>query len=309
MEDTRSGSPPGTAPLIEHPIGPMRSLLFVPADAPAKIVKALASPADVVIIDLEDSVAASARPMARRNLIDALRDARRERIIVRVNGLATGETDLDLDAAMTGAPLGIMLPKSMSGIDVQHLGTKIAVREAERGLPDGRTGILPVATETAAALFTLGTYAGASRRLMGLTWGAEDLSADIGAETNKRPDGSYADPYRLARTLTLLGAAAAGVAAIDTVFVAFRDEAGLRAECEGARADGFSAKMAIHPAQVATINAAFTPSDEAVRQAQAVVAAFASDPGAGVAALDGAMIDRPHLLRARRVLARLRSAV
>jgi citrate lyase subunit beta/citryl-CoA lyase len=206
---------------------------------------------------------------------------------------------------MPAGPDGIMLPKATGGMDVQHLAAKLAVREAESGLPDGGTFILPIATETAASLFHMGSYRGASHRLAALTWGAEDLSADLGAETNVGPDGRYTEPYRLARTLTLFAAAAAEVSAIDSIHGNFRDAAGLRAACEEARRDGFSGKMAIHPAQVAVINEVFTPPAEAVERARGIVAAFAANPGAGVVALDGEMLDRPHLRRAERVLARL----
>ncbi len=225
-------------------------------------------------------------------------------LYVRVNALDSGLVEADLDAVMPAGPDGIMLPKSTSGVDVQHLAAKLAVREAENALPDGATRILAIATETAASIFRMGTYAGASYRLAGLTWGAEDLAADLGAETNRLADGTYADPYRLARALTLFAANAAGVAAIDTVYTDFRNEAGLAAEAEAARREGFTGKMAIHPAQVPVINAVFTPSPEAVAHATRIVDAFAAAPEAGVIGLDGKMIDRPHLRQAQRVLAR-----
>jgi citrate lyase subunit beta/citryl-CoA lyase len=286
----------------------MRSLLFVPGDAPAKIAKAAGSGADVLLLDLEDSVAPSAKSEARATLRRTITDLRAGgaacRLFVRVNALDTGLIDADLDAVMPAGPDGIMLPKCASGVDVQHIAAKIAVREAESGLPDGTTRIIAIATETAASLFNLGTYRGASRRLEGLTWGAEDLSADLGAETNRTETGDYTDPYRLARALTLAGAAAADMLAIDTVYTAYRDGEGLRRECEAARRDGFGAKMAIHPAQVPIINEVFTPSAEAVDHARRIVAAFAAAPDAGVAGLDGQMIDRPHLRRAERILAR-----
>ena len=190
-----------------------------------------------------------------------------------------------------------MLPKTVGGADVSHLGAKLAVREAEFDLADGSTGVIAIATENARGLFALGTFAGASHRLEGLAWGGEDLSADIGAETNRVDDGSYAEPYRLARALTLLGATAAEVDAIDAVYTNFRDHEGLAAECRAARRDGFAAKMAIHPAQVPVINEAFTPSEEALFRARAVIEAFATNPGAGVVGVDGEMLDRPHLER------------
>jgi citrate lyase subunit beta/citryl-CoA lyase len=207
---------------------------------------------------------------------------------------------------MPGAPDGIVLPKSASGADVQQLGAKLAVREARLSLPDRSTRIIPIVTETAASLFALQSYAGASPRLAGLTWGAEDLSADLGAETYRLPDGGYTAPYALARTLTLLAAVAAGVAPIDTVFPPFRDTAGFRAECEAARREGFTGKMAIHPDQVPVINEVFTPSAEAIARARAIVAAFA-DAGTGVTSLDGEMLDQPHLVKAKRLLSRGKS--
>jgi citrate lyase subunit beta/citryl-CoA lyase len=286
----------------------MRSLLFVPGDSPKKLEKGMNSGADVLLIDLEDSVALDSKDEARRItaafLSEQGKEAERPRLFVRVNGLTTGLIDADLDGVMRSAPDGIVLPKAVGGADVAHLGAKLAVREAEFGLADGATRILAIATETAAGVFALGTFAGASHRLMGLTWGGEDLSADLGAETNRAEDGAYTDPYRLARSLTLLGAAAAGVDAIDSVFTNFRDMAGLEAECRAARRDGFVAKMAIHPGQVPVINEAFTPSPEAISRAQAVIEAFKANPGAGVVGVNGEMLDRPHLLRAERLLRR-----
>ncbi len=286
----------------------MRSLLFVPGDSRKKLDKALTSGADVLLIDLEDSVDLGAKENARRTTSDFIaehrRDTERPRLYVRVNGLTTGMIDVDLDGVMKAAPDGIVLPKAVGGADVAHLGAKLAVREAEFGLDDGATRILAIATENAAGVFALGTFAGASHRLMGLTWGGEDLSADLGAETNRSEDGAYTDPYRLARSLTLFGAAAAGVDAVDSVFTNFRDMEGLAAECRTARRDGFVAKMAIHPAQVPVINEAFTPSAEAIERAKAVIEAFKANPGAGVVGINGEMLDRPHLLRAERILKR-----
>ena len=178
------------------------------------------------------------------------------------------------------------------------------MREAKNDLPEGHIKILPIATETAAALFVAGTFAGASRRLIGLTWGAEDLSAELGARANRDGEGRFLDPYRLARTLCLAGAAAAAVPAFDTVFVDFRDSESFRRECEEACRDGFVGKMAIHPAQVPIINEVFSPSAEAIAQAQSIVAAFAAAPGAGVVGIGGVMYDRPHLARAKQLLAR-----
>lgn len=286
----------------------MRSLLFVPGDSARKLEKGLEAGADALILDLEDSVAPTEKAAARRTtaafITAARRDTNRPRLFVRVNGLTTSLTDADLDGVMASGPDGIMLPKTVGGPDVSHLGAKIAVREAESGLDDGATTILAIATENARGVFGLGTLAGASHRLAGVAWGGEDLAADIGAEANRDAAGDYTAPYRLARSLTLFAAAAAAVDAIDSVFTNFRDLEGLAAECQEARRDGFVAKMAIHPAQVAVINAAFTPSDEALDHARAVVALFAATPGVGVVGLDGQMIDRPHLKQAERLLAR-----
>lgn len=287
----------------------MRSLLFVPADSPRKLARALAGAADALLVDLEDSVAPAAKAAARdaaREFIAAARAASSaKRLYVRVNALDSGLIDDDLDAVMAAAPDGILLPKCASGRDVQHLGAKLAVREAANGLADGSTKIIAIATETPASLFHLGSYPGASRRLAALTWGAEDLSAELGGQATRLPDGGYTPPYALARSLTLFGAAAADVAPIDTVFPNYRDLAGCQADCEAGARDGFTGKMAIHPDQVAVINQIFTPSAEALARARAVIAAFAAAPGAGVIGLDGQMLDLPHLKRARRLLARL----
>lgn len=286
----------------------MRSWLFIPGDDPRKLAKGAESGADALILDLEDSVAATRKQAARSETVALLRelgkDAVRPRLYVRVNPLGSPENLLDLDAVMPARPDGIVLPKAEGGASIQQLGVRLAVREAENALDDGATRIMAIATETARSLFHMGSYAGASHRLVGLAWGAEDLSADIGAETNRAPDGSYADPYRLARTLTLLASASAAVAAIDTVFTNFRDEAGLAKEAEIARKDGFAGKMAIHPAQVAVINAVFSPSAAAIAEARAVIAAFAAAPDAGVVSLNGRMLDKPHLRQAERVLVR-----
>ena len=289
-------------------LGSMRSLLFVPADSTRKLDKAMSSGADALIVDLEDSIALDGKARARASAADflkaAIANAARPTLMVRVNGLDTVLTDADLDAIARAKPDAIMLPKAEGGAAVIHADAKLAVREAKNDLPDGHIKILPIATETAAALFLAGTFAGASQRLIGLTWGAEDLSAELGAHTNRDADGRFLDPYRLARTLCLAGAAAAGVAAIDTVFVDFRNDVGFRRECEEAARDGFVGKMAIHPAQVPIINEVFTPSTEAVAQAQSIVAAFAVAPGAGVVGIGGVMYDRPHLARAKQLLAR-----
>jgi citrate lyase subunit beta / citryl-CoA lyase len=295
----------------------MRSLLFVPADAPAKLDKAIGSGADALIVDLEDSVAPERKAVARTTAAVFLSaatgpattgHAARPRLLVRVNGLATGLADADLDAVVAARPDAIMLPKAEGGASIMHADAKLAAREALAGLPDGHVKIVAIATETAQSLFLAGTYRDASARLTALTWGAEDLSADLGAEANRDGQGQFLGPYLLARTLCLAAAAAAEVLAFDTVYVDFRNEAGLRRECEEARRDGFQGKMAIHPAQVATINDVFTPKPEAIARAKAVIAAFEGQPGAGVVGIGGVMYDRPHLTKALRLLARAKAA-
>jgi len=272
----------------------------------------MASGADAVILDLEDSVSPEGKAAARRSaadfLKDALKAAKRPRLIVRVNGFATGMTDADLEVVVAAAPDAIMLPKAEGGASVIHADAKLAVHEAVAGLSEGHVKIVAIATETAASLFLAGSYGAASARLEALTWGAEDLSAELGAETNRDTDGNFLDPYRLARTLCLAGAAAAQVQAIDTIAADFRNLERLKREAEAARRDGFTGKMAIHPAQVPVINEVFTPTPEAVAAARAVVDAFANNPGKGAVAIDGVMYDRPHLERAKRLLARANAA-
>ncbi|OCW58909.1 HpcH/HpaI aldolase/citrate lyase family protein [Hoeflea olei] len=287
----------------------MRSLLFVPGDQDRKMAKASGSGADALILDLEDSVAvprkAEARQMVTAFLAQADRSAPAPRLIVRVNALDTGLTDDDLAAVVAAAPDAILLPKAGSGADLQDLSARIAVHEAEAGLPDGAIRIHALMTETARGLLSAGSFAGKSARLSALAWGAEDLAADIGAASNKDETGRYTDVFRMARSLTLLAAADAGVEAIDTVFTDFRDNDALAAECRAAVRDGFSGKMAIHPGQVETINAAFTPAREDVERAVRILALFAAaGPDAGVLSLDGKMIDRPHLRQAERVARR-----
>jgi citrate lyase subunit beta/citryl-CoA lyase len=284
----------------------MRSLLFVPGDSDKKLDKGVTSGADALIVDLEDSVSSDRKAAARATALAFLQGAKRggQKLLVRINALDTGLTDDDLDAIVPGRPDAIMLPKAAGGESVTHLHAKLSAREAIAGLPDGGIAIVALATETAASLFTTGTYSGSSPRLTALTWGAEDLSAELGAEANRDTDGRFLDPYRLARTLCLAGAAAAGVPAIDTVYVDFRNDAGLRRECEEARRDGFTAKMAIHPAQVAAINEVFTPTPDAIAHARSIIDAFAAQPGAGVVGIGGKMYDRPHLVRAKVLLAR-----
>jgi citrate lyase subunit beta/citryl-CoA lyase len=289
----------------------MRSLLFVPADSEKKLAKGLESGADALIVDLEDSVSAEKKPAARIGaaefLTSHLKAQTRPRLFVRVNAFATGLTDADLDAVMPARPDGIVLPKAEGEATVTRLDKRLMATEKKFGIGQGRTQIVAIATETAAALFRAGTYKGSSQRLTGLTWGAEDLSADLGAEANRDADGNFLDPYRFARVLCLAGAAAAQVQPIDTVYVDFKNDKGLRREAEEARRDGFTGKLAIHPAQVAIINDVFTPSVEQIARAQAVVDAFAAAPGAGVVGIGGVMYDRPHLARAEKLLARAKS--
>ena len=290
----------------------MRSLLFVPADDAKKLDKAMACGADALIVDLEDSIPAQGKAQARMRAAafigEAGKAAHRPRLLVRINGFATGLADADLDAVVPARPDAIMLPKAEGGPDVVRADAKLSAREAIAGLPDGSIRIVAIATETATALFLAGTYGGASARLEGLTWGAEDLSAELGAEANRDGDGRFLDPYRLARALCLAGAAAARVQAIDTVAVDFRNAAALRQESEEARRDGFTGKMAIHPAQVPIINEVFAPSAAAVAEARAVIAAFEANPDRGTVGIDGVMYDRPHLERARQLLARATAA-
>jgi citrate lyase subunit beta/citryl-CoA lyase len=298
--------------LYSDAAGLMRSLLFVPADSPAKLGKALSCGADALILDLEDSVSLERKEAARAGaaafLAQTLPAHERPRLIVRVNGLYTGLIDADLDAVAPARPDAIMLPKAEGGASVVHADAKLCAREALYGFAEGAIRIVAIATETAPALFVAGTYRGASARLAALTWGAEDLSAELGAEANRDAQGRFLDPYRLARTLCIAAAAAANVPALDTVYVDFRNQAGLRRECEEARRDGFTGKMAVHPGQVATINEVFTPGPAAIARAQAIIAAFAATPGAGVVGIDGVMYDRPHLAKAERLLARAKAA-
>ncbi len=273
----------------------MRSLLFVPGDRPDRMEKALGTRADGLVLDLEDSVAMNAKPAARRAVAEFL-GHHEAQLWVRVNPLESDELRKDLDAILPARPDGIVLPKAEGGASVEKLTSMLA----ERGNATAR--IIAIATETPAAIFQLGTFGGA-RRLAALSWGAEDLPAAIGASTSREEDGSYTPPYELARSLCLFGAAAAGVAPIETVYPDFRDLDGLKAYAARARRDGFVGMLAIHPAQVDIINAAFTPSEAEIEQALRIVEAFEAQPGAGTLGLDGRMIDRPHLVMAQRILA------
>jgi citrate lyase subunit beta/citryl-CoA lyase len=284
----------------------MRSLLFVPAHDSRKLAKGLASGADALIIDLEDSVPEAEKPRARKMCAEFV-DAHRDHLplFVRVNGLSTGLTMADLEAVVRYRPYGVMLPKCASGRDVATLDAYVTRLEAEHDVATGSLRILPIVTETAASLFGLESYAReAGPRLCGMFWGGEDLASDIGALANRDSDGRYTSPYRLARTLTLLGAAAAQVQAIDAVYTSFRDLEGLKGESIEAVRDGFTAKVAIHPDQVGLINEVFTPSDAEVAWARRVITAFDESPEAGAIALDGKMLDRPHYRSAQGILTR-----
>src|SRR5438067_5939059 len=284
----------------------MRSMLFVPADSERKLARGLESGADALILDLEDSVAAPNRPTARKLAREFLEAHGPDRIrrYVRINPLASGLALDDLGATVAGRPDGILLPKCTPE-DVRTADHYLSAFEAAAGAPAsfpmGAIRIIAIATETPAAVFALGGYAGVSPRLEAITWGAEDLAACIGGN-NRTVEGDYDGPYKLARSLCLLAASAAEVLALDTIYTNFKDPEGLQAECTAARRSGFAAKMAIHPAQLATINETFSVSAAERHWSERVLAAFAANPEAGTLALDGKMIDKPHLVLARRLL-------
>jgi citrate lyase subunit beta/citryl-CoA lyase len=287
---------------------PLRSLLFVPGDSERKLAKAESSPADALILDLEDAVAPSRTAIARGMVLDYLKahtDRSRRQLWVRINPLSTPAALLDL-MVVAGAPDGLMLPKVDSAADVVRLAHMLDALEVREGVAAGRIGILPVATETPVSLFALGSYAGCSPRLAGLTWGAEDITAALGASTNREASGEYSDVCRMARTLCLAGAVAAGVQPIDTIWANFADAAGLANDARLNRQRGFTGKVAIHPAQVEIINQAFTPSEAELAWSRRVVEVFEANPGLGTVGLDGKMLDMPHLKQARRVLASAR---
>jgi citrate lyase subunit beta/citryl-CoA lyase len=284
----------------------VRSFLFVPGDSEKKLAKADGIAADALILDLEDAVAAQHKVAARglvREYLGARPDQRRQKLWVRINPLNHAEAGADLGAVMPLRPDGIVLPKTRSPDDIELLGRRIGTYEAEYDFQVGSTRILPVATETPQSLFSLGEYARCGKRLAGITWGAEDLAAAVGATANREADGRWTAPYQLVRSLCLFAAHAAGVEAIDTLWANFRDLQGLEASCAEARRDGFSGKLAIHPDQVEVINRCFTPSPEEIARAHRVVELFEANPGAGTLSLDGTMLDLPHLRQARRILA------
>jgi citrate lyase subunit beta / citryl-CoA lyase len=290
----------------------MRSFLFIPGDSDRKQAKALASGSDALILDLEDSVApsrkAAAREMTRAFLQSNAPLTRRPRLLVRINSLETPYWADDLTGVMAGRPDAILLPKPRNGEDVQRLSVALDHAEAKVGSTIGITRIFAIATEVPISVLSMASYVDSSARLEGLTWGAEDLGLEVGASANRRGDSTWTSPFQLARDMTLFTATSAKVQPIDTVFVNFRDLTGLEREAREAARDGFTGKMAIHPDQVATINAAFTPTAEAVSRAQAIIALFAANPGSGALNMDGHMVDIPHLRQSERILARAKLA-
>ena len=282
----------------------IRSFLFVPADSERKLTKASESGADALILDLEDSVAAEARPDARVLAREFL--AGKDNVWVRINPIDTDDALADLEGVMPSKPAGIVLPKPRSAAAAVELAARLMALETKHDADPGSTRIIALCTEHPEALFTLNSYVAATERLAGLSWGAEDLSAALGASTNRDADGNWLPTYEMARSMCLLAAAAAEVAAIDTVFTDFKNSDGLRDYAAKARRDGFSGMLAIHPAQIGVINKAFMPSSAELEHAERIVELFAANPGAGTIGMDGKMIDRPHLVQALRLLATAR---
>ena len=293
--------------MINLPTLRMRSWLFAPGDSDKKMNKAADGEADIVILDLEDAVVESGKADARNAIAELLRskdEAHRARLWVRVNPLDGKWTADDLAIVMPARPGGIMLPKSRGRADVEELDRQMTALEVENGIEPGSTPVIALVTETAAAMFTTGDYAGAPR-LVGMTWGAEDLADSLGAQSNKDFEGDFAFTYKLARSLCLLGAAAAEVVPVETIDTNFRDLQALRKRAIEVRRQGYRGMLAIHPAQVPVINEAFTPSDEEVAEAREIVDLFEANPGAGTIGWKGGMLDRPHLSRARQLLAQV----
>ncbi|MCB5200281.1 CoA ester lyase [Loktanella sp. TSTF-M6] len=287
----------------------MRSWLFVPADSERKFAKAQGIGADVLILDLEDSVAADHKAAARDGLSGWITPEPRDwAFFVRINPLDSGLTQDDLRAVIRPGLDGIVLPKANGGADVAHLADMIAPLEQAAGMSANSVKIMVIATETPAAVFALGSYAPAHPRLVAMTWGAEDLAAELGATSNRDENGILTTPYRMVRDLCLLGAAHAGVAAIETLHADFRDTDGFQQTGRAARRDGFVGRLAIHPAQVDVIHADFTPTDAQIALARRVVQAFADQPDVGTIGIDGKMYDMPHLKQAKRLLAGLPSS-
>ena len=279
----------------------LRSLLFVPADSEKKLAKASSSPADALILDLEDSVAAENRPKAREMAREFLKSAHRQAIWVRINPLGSPDFIRDVEAIAASRPAGFVVPKPDGPQSLHVINAHLITRETQAGVAHGAIKLLPVATETPTATLSLQDYRSPPPRLAALTWGAEDLSAALGAAGNRDETGEFLLTYKIVRSLCLIAAKAADVPAIETLHADFRDGEGLERTARAAQREGFSGMLAIHPDQVAIINDAFTPSAADVAHARRVVAAFAS--GAGVASLDGRMLDQPHLKQAKQVLA------
>jgi citrate lyase subunit beta/citryl-CoA lyase len=279
----------------------LRSLLFVPADSEKKLAKASSSPADALILDLEDSVAAENRPKAREMVREFLKDTHAPAIWVRINPVGSDDFIRDIEAVTASAPAGFVVPKPEGPHALHVIDAHLITRETTAGLPHRAIKLLPVATETPVATLSLQDYRSPPPRLAAMTWGAEDLSAALGAAGNRGEDGEFLLTYKIVRSLCLIAAKAAEVPAIETLHADFRDTKGLERAARAAQREGFSGMLAIHPDQVAVINDAFTPSAADVEHAKRVIAAFAS--GAGVASLDGKMLDQPHLKQARHVLA------
>ncbi len=288
---------------VEHQPISARSWLFAPGDSEKKMTKAMGSTADIVLFDLEDAVAPESKLTARKMVHDIIKanPAQQGRLWVRINPFDGPHTLADLAAIMPAHPGGIMLPKVYGRADVEKLDHCLSALEVAHGINEGSTPVIVLITETAEAMFHTGSYKGAPR-VVALTWGAEDLADSIGASSNKTPDGSYSFTYELARSLTVLGAATAGVSAIETISADFRDLDALRARAEKVRRDGFRGMLAIHPAQIDVINAAFTPTPEEIADAEEIVAIFAANPGVGAIGYKGAMLDRPYLSRAESLL-------
>jgi len=282
----------------------MRSMLFVPGDRPERFAKAVASGADAVILDLEDAVVPERRPYARGEIAQWLGQAARSvPVWVRINPVDSSDALPDLASVIAGRPDGIVLPKARDGADVHRVDHWLEALEARHGFDAGGIGLLPLITESAGALLRAGSFTCLPPRVRGLTWGAEDLAADVGALGNKGADGDYELTYAMARSFCLLAAAAAGVPAYDTVDVEFRDVTAVERRARASRRQGFVGKLAIHPAQVAPIHAAFSPTAEEIAWAERVLAAFAAAPGVGAVAFEGGMLDKPHLRQAERILA------
>ena len=282
----------------------MRSMLFVPGDRPERFAKAEASGADAVIFDLEDAVAAANRPRARVEISNYLKMSDRHvPLWVRINPIETADALPDVAAVAFARPDGIVLPKARNGDDVRRLDHWLEVLETAHGFDVGSIRVIPLITESASAVLSAASFAPAPARVLGMTWGAEDLAADLGSLGNKDAQGEYEAPYVIASTMCLYAAAAAGVWAIETVDTETRDMAAVERRARASRRAGYVSKLAIHPAQIAAIHAAFTPTAEEVEWARRVLEAFRDSGGKGAIQLDGKLLDRPHIRQAERILA------